>query len=73
MARQCKICGKGIQRGNNVSHANNKTPKLWWPNIHKMRIKIDGNTQRVYVCTSCVKANKIIKPTARPKQAQLST
>jgi ribosomal protein L28 len=25
MARRCMITGKGVQTGNNVSHANNKT------------------------------------------------
>jgi hypothetical protein len=27
MAKRCEVCGKGPQFGNNVSHANNRTPR----------------------------------------------
>ena len=38
MSRVCKILKKGPQRGNNVSHANNKTKKVWNVNLHKKRL-----------------------------------
>jgi len=34
MARRCEITGKGVQTGNNVSHANNKTRRRFLPNLH---------------------------------------
>jgi len=34
MARRCMITGKGVQSGNNVSHANNKTRRRFLPNLH---------------------------------------
>lgn len=34
MARRCDVTGKGVQSGNNVSHANNKTRRRFLPNLH---------------------------------------
>jgi len=33
MARRCVITGKGVQTGNNVSHAKNRTRRRWLPNL----------------------------------------
>jgi large subunit ribosomal protein L28 len=33
MARRCSITGKGVQTGNNVSHANNRTRRRFLPNL----------------------------------------
>lgn len=38
MSRVCKITGKRAQRGNNVSHAHNKTNKFFEVNLKKKRI-----------------------------------
>lgn len=35
MSRYCEITGKGVQTGNNVSHANNKTRRRFLPNLQK--------------------------------------
>jgi large subunit ribosomal protein L28 len=33
MARRCAFTGKGVQAGNNVSHANNKSRRRFLPNL----------------------------------------
>ena len=33
MARRCALTGKGVQAGNNVSHAHNKTRRRFLPNL----------------------------------------
>ncbi|MGL4364894.1 MAG: 50S ribosomal protein L28 [Bacteroidales bacterium] len=33
MSRICQITGKGVQRGNNVSHSNIKTKREFQPNL----------------------------------------
>lgn len=33
MARRCDFTGKGVQTGNNVSHAHNKTRRRFLPNM----------------------------------------
>ena len=55
----CSVCGKGVHFGNNVSHAHNKSNKMWKSNIKKVRVKTDGNAKRMYVCTQCLKSGKV--------------
>ncbi len=33
MSRRCELTGKGLLVGNNVSHANNKTKRVYRPNL----------------------------------------
>jgi large subunit ribosomal protein L28 len=41
MARKCAITGKGVQVGNNVSHANNKTKRRFLPNLQTISLLSD--------------------------------
>jgi large subunit ribosomal protein L28 len=63
MARKCEICGKGPQTGNNVSHAQNKTRRVWLPNLQRVRVTSAQGTRRVTVCTQCIKSGRIEKHT----------
>ena len=38
MARRCTLTGKGVQTGNNVSHANNRTRRRFLPNLRPRRL-----------------------------------
>lgn len=38
MARRCELTGKGVQAGNNVSHAHNKTRRRFLPNVQDVRL-----------------------------------
>ena len=55
---RCYACNRGVAFGNNVSHANNKTRRIWKPNLQVVRVVIDGKTQRVKVCARCLHAGK---------------
>ena len=61
MARRCEICGKGPVRGNNGSHANNRTKRILYPNLQEVRAKVAGGTRRVKVCTRCLRSGKVEK------------
>jgi len=61
MSARCDICGKGPSTGHNVSHSVRRTKRRWLPNLHSMRIARNGGVQRVKVCSSCLKANKVTK------------
>lgn len=37
MARVCQLSGKHTRSGNNVSHANNRTKRKFYPNLHRKR------------------------------------
>ncbi|MBI3592622.1 MAG: 50S ribosomal protein L28 [Nitrospirae bacterium] len=58
----CSVCGKKRTSGNNVSHANNRTKRVLWPNIQRIKIVTDGGgTQKTYVCTRCIRSKKVVK------------
>jgi large subunit ribosomal protein L28 len=57
---QCYSCGRGVSFGNNVSHANNKTRRVWKPNLQVVRIVDEaGKIVKVKVCTRCLSAGKV--------------
>jgi large subunit ribosomal protein L28 len=57
---RCYSCGRGVAFGNNVSHANNKTRRVWRPNLQVVRILDDGGKiVKVKVCTRCLSAGKV--------------
>lgn len=63
MAKRCHICGKGPVSGHNVSHANNKTPRRWIPNLQRIKhVDDDGRVRRIRVCTRCIRSGRVNKP-----------
>ncbi|WP_119461327.1 50S ribosomal protein L28 [Rhodospirillaceae bacterium SYSU D60014] len=47
MARRCAVTGKGVQTGNNVSHANNKSRRRFLPNLQETSLLSDALGQMV--------------------------
>ena len=41
MSRICELTGKGRQVGHNVSHANNKTKRVFLPNLQNVTLMSD--------------------------------
>jgi len=42
MARRCELTGKGVQSGNNVSHANNRSRRRFLPNLCSVTLISDA-------------------------------
>ena len=42
MSRICELTGKGRQVGHNVSHANNKTKRVFLPNLQHVTLMSDA-------------------------------
>lgn len=61
MSKVCEICGKGPMFGNNVSHSNKRTPRVFEANVKKVRAVVNGSTKNIMVCTRCMKAGKVVK------------
>ncbi|MEK6576390.1 MAG: 50S ribosomal protein L28, partial [Nitrospirota bacterium] len=59
--RVCEVCGKGHQVGNNVSHANNRTKRLFHPNLQPISVSENGSLRRMRVCTRCIRTGKLKK------------
>ena len=58
-SNRCYSCDKGVAFGNNVSHANNKTRRVWKPNLQVARIVVGDKVKKIKICTRCLNAGKI--------------
>ena len=61
VAYRCDLCGKRHQSGHNVSHANNKTKRIFTPNLQVVRALVDGAAKRLRVCTRCLRSGLVKK------------
>ncbi|MBR2824475.1 MAG: 50S ribosomal protein L28 [Clostridia bacterium] len=59
MGKFCEICEKGTLNGNNVSHSNRKSHRIWAPNVQSVRVVVDGTPRRMNVCTRCLRSGKV--------------
>lgn len=57
MARRCDITGKGVQAGNNVSHAHNRTRRRFLPNVQRTSMISDalGEMVRMRISTNAIR------------------
>ena len=64
----CEICGKKKVYGRRVTFSAERNPRLFKPNVHKIRVRLpDGSVKRMYVCTKCLKAGKVVKAVKVPE------
>ena len=56
---KCAICEKAVHFGNQVSHSHRRSNKMWKANVKSVRVKVDGGTKKMYVCTSCLRSGKV--------------
>ncbi|QDW66840.1 50S ribosomal protein L28 [Luteimonas granuli] len=61
MSRVCQVTGKGVQTGNNVSHANNKTRRRFLPNLHERRFWVASENRWVKLRVSTAAMRTIDK------------
>ncbi|WP_277050968.1 50S ribosomal protein L28 [Ruania albidiflava] len=61
MAATCDVCGKAPSFGHSISHSHRRTKRRWNPNIQKVRTVTGGTPKRLNVCTSCLKAGKVVR------------
>jgi large subunit ribosomal protein L28 len=57
MSRRCELTGKGPLVGHNVSHANNKTKRVFRPNLQVMSLTSEalGQTYKLKICMSALR------------------
>ncbi len=68
MARACELCGRRRMAGNNVSHANNKTKRIFAINLQTVRANINGAGRRIRACTRCIRSGFVLKKVSDPQQ-----
>jgi large subunit ribosomal protein L28 len=52
MSRICEITGKKVMVGNNVSHANNKTKRKFYPNLQTKKFFVPETGETVILKVS---------------------
>jgi len=62
MAR-CAICDKARQKGHRISinrsQVSRRANKIWKANLKKVKIIEDGTVKSIYICTRCLRSNKV--------------
>jgi len=61
MSRVCQVTGKKPMKGNLVSHANNKTRRVFQPNVHYRRFWVESQNRWVRLRVSTAGLRKIDK------------
>ena len=61
MSRVCQVTGKKPMKGNYVSHANNKTKRVFNPNLHYRRFWVETQNPFVRLRVSTAGLRKIDK------------
>ncbi|MES2291877.1 MAG: 50S ribosomal protein L28 [Pseudomonadota bacterium] len=58
MARRCELTGKGTLVGNNVSHANNKTKRIYRPNLQTIDLVSEalGNSYKLKIAMNTLRS-----------------
>ena len=58
MSRRCELTGKGLLVGHNVSHANNKTKKIYRPNLQVVALasEILGNSYKLKISMNALRS-----------------
>lgn len=59
----CEICQKTAIHGNKLSitrsHISKRSPRTWKPNLRRVKVEMNGETKRIYVCAKCLKDGKV--------------
>jgi large subunit ribosomal protein L28 len=58
---KCELCGKQVMFGLNVSHSNRKTNRTFKPNIRKVKAVVGGTNKTIYVCSRCLRSNRVTR------------
>ena len=58
MSRRCELTGKGVQTGNNVSHAKNRTRRRFLPNLNDVSLMSEatGRTYKLRISAAALRS-----------------
>lgn len=61
MAKHCEVCGKTALKSSQLTFSHKQIPNRQNPNLQTIKVVVNGQTKRMTVCTSCLKAGKVQK------------
>lgn len=60
---KCEMCEKGNLKGHRISitrsQVSRRAKKTWKPNVHKVKVMVNGTIKKMNICTKCMRAKKI--------------
>ena len=51
--------GLNILKEVQVSHSHRRSNKMWKSNIKSVKVKVNGQAKKMYVCTSCLRSGAV--------------
>ncbi len=74
MSKRCEICQKRELTGNSIRRRGkakkeggvgkkitSTTRRIFKPNLQRITARIDGKPEKIWICTRCLKKNKVTK------------
>ncbi len=61
MSKQCDVCGKTPLKAAKLTFSHKQVVKRQNPNLQEVKAIVNGETKRIKVCTSCLRAGKVQK------------
>ena len=61
MAKHCEICGKEPKKAAKLTFSHKQIVHTQEPNLQTVKVNVNGQTKKMRVCTSCLKAGKVQK------------
>ncbi len=62
---KCEICEKSQRTGHRISinrsQVSRRANRKWKPNVKKVKIVDNGTVKSIYICTRCLRANKVTR------------
>lgn len=55
MSRVCDMMGKRTMYGNNVSHSNKRTRRVFYPNLQWYNVTINNTVVRMRLCRKAIR------------------
>ena len=70
---KCAVCDKGAHFGIKVSHSHRRSNKMWKSNIKSVKVKVNGQAKKMYVCTSCLRSGAVERAYLRTDRDRKAT
>ena len=62
---KCEICEKGQMTGHRISinrsQVSRRANRKWKPNVKRVKIVENGTVKSIYICTRCMRSNKVTR------------
>ena len=61
MSKECEICGKKPLKAAKLTFSHKQIVHRQSPNLQTVKVNVGGNTKKIKLCTSCLRAGKVQK------------